>query len=108
MSRSTVLMALLSISASGCATGPIVLDARALYGGFDARRVLLNEAGGKLVLGARAAKLGTRGMGIVVTDPIAVAPTDGVLELPAVLRGVEIAVEADVPQGATVTAAVPC
>ena len=77
----------------------VTLTAKDLYGGFDARKVLLNETAGKLTLDPRAVKV--KQPGIIVTDPIDLGPRKDLVSTVADVRAVAVAVTADVPDGAT-------
>ena len=49
--------------------GRITMGAAELYAGFEARKVLLDRAGGRLVLDRRVFEYGLETEGRVVTDP---------------------------------------
>jgi len=89
-------------SAHGAAAGNIVSAARDLYAGFEARKVLLDKGGAKLLLDARVFKFGNERRGVVTTDPLDLGPANGIVGLPATVRGLEVEVKAEVPEGAAI------
>jgi hypothetical protein len=78
------------------------LDARDLYGGFEARKVLLNGEGTALKLDARVFKHGKERTGVVCTDPIDLGVRDGIIGLDSEVKSVDVEVQTDVPEGASV------
>lgn len=102
MSMRFIGLAMLVLAAFGvvhAAADTIKLSAKDLFAGFDARRVLLDEQAGRLVLDVRAVK--PKLPGIIETDPIdVIAPGAVVRPGNALLDSVAVAVAADVPEGA--------
>ncbi|MDD4889274.1 MAG: hypothetical protein PHU85_05040 [Phycisphaerae bacterium] len=80
------------------AQAAVTLTAKDLYGGFDARRVLLDDKGVKLTLDARAIK--SKSPGIITTDPIDLVSGDTVIGTAGSLSSVDLTLTADVPDGA--------
>jgi len=78
------------------------LTAKDLYGGYEARKVLLDKTGTKLALDARVLTRGRERKGVVCTDPIDLGQRDGVLGGDAAVTAVAIEVLANVPEGASV------
>ncbi len=78
------------------------LNAKDLYGGYQARKVLLDKMGGTLALDARVFKYGRERQGVVCTDPIDLLQKVGVLGTGAAVMSVDVEVTADVPEGASV------
>ena len=91
------------VTVSAAQAGPLTLNARQLYNGFEARRVLLSDEGDAVRLDARAFDVGRRRNGVLTTDPLDLGPAQGLIALPARLRAVSVAVQADVPEAAAVT-----
>jgi len=79
--------------------GELTLSAKDLYGGLEARKVLLDKAGEKLVLDERVLKFGKEKEGRAVTDPIDLGPAEGLIGLGGAVGSVEIEVKAEVPRG---------
>jgi hypothetical protein len=82
--------------------GEAELSPRDLYRGFEARKVLLEDAGRRLALDARVFDLGTERQGIVVTDPIDLGSRTGIVGLAGRVTGAEVEVSALVPPGTSV------
>lgn len=78
----------------------LTLSAKDLYGGFDARRVLLDEKAGTLSLDPLAIK--SKSPGIIQTDPLDLVSPGEVLGRAGALEALDLAVAADVPKGAAV------
>jgi hypothetical protein len=78
------------------------LDAKQLYGGFEARKVLLSENGTTLVLDERVFSRGKERKGVIATDPIDLGARSGVFGLPCALNTVRVDTDAVVPDGAHV------
>ena len=80
----------------------ITLSAKDLCAGFEARRVLLDKDGAKLVFDARAVKLGKDAVGAVTTDVIdLVGEKGGIANGHEGVAAVEVALSAEVPEGAS-------
>jgi hypothetical protein len=111
MVRSGV-MAMCLLSLIGCsatsANGPVTkpggetLDAKQLYAGFEARKVLVSKDGSALELDKRIFTRGKERKGVVTTDPIDLGSRDGLFCLPGKVRAVKIEVSSHVPDGAGV------
>jgi len=88
---------------TGCATGgEMKLNANDLYNGFEARKVLLDKTGGKLVLDPRVFKHGRERKGVVTTDPIDLGQRGGIIGTDAAVTAVAVEVLAKVPDGASI------
>jgi len=96
------LLLVASSRAEGGEARRISLTPSDLYAGFEARKVVLAADGRTLALDPRVFQFGRERQGVVATDPIDLGPAAGIVGLPATVRSVEIALEADVPQGASV------
>ena len=88
--------------AAPAADGRISLSAAGLYNGFEARKVLLDKDGARLVLDKRVFGAGKEKAGRVVTDPIDLGPREGIVGLPATPKAVAVELSAEVPEGASV------
>jgi hypothetical protein len=81
----------------------MTLSAKDLYAGFEARRVLLDKDGARLVFDARAVKLGKDAVGVITTDVIdLVGEKGGIANGFEGAGAVEVALAAEVPEGASV------
>jgi hypothetical protein len=80
----------------------IKLTPRELFAGYEATKVVLEDAGGRLALDPRVFHYGTERHGVVVTDPIDLGPRDGIVGLAAIVTGVTIEVRATIPTGTTI------
>jgi transglutaminase superfamily protein len=78
------------------------LNAKDLYAGYEARKVLLSDDGAKLGLDPRVFKHGRERKGVVTTDPIDLGQRIGIVGTYAHVTGVEVEVKAEVPEGASV------
>ncbi|MFO7899006.1 MAG: hypothetical protein R6V58_08095 [Planctomycetota bacterium] len=78
------------------------LDAKQLYGGYQARKVLLSEDGTSLGLDPRVFTRGKERKGVVTTDPIDLGPSVGIIGQKAAVTAVAVEVKATVPEGASV------
>jgi hypothetical protein len=64
----------------------IALDAKALYAGFEATKVLLDKDGKQLALDARVFKFCKEQTGVVMTDVIDLLPGEGIIGAPGEVR----------------------
>jgi hypothetical protein len=93
--------ALPPVTAAEPAAAPIVLSARDLYEGFEARKVVLDAAAEKLTLDPRVFSFGREQEGRAVTDVIDLLPvTNGLGDDCRAATAVEVEVSAAVPPGA--------
>ncbi len=83
--------------------GEISMSAEDLNAGFEVRRMILDEKGGKLGLDARAFRYGKTVKGIVTTDVLDMGPARGVVGLPADVKSVGVEVKGDLPAGTSAT-----
>ncbi|HOX06866.1 MAG TPA: hypothetical protein PK280_10725 [Planctomycetota bacterium] len=89
--------------APAASEGKLMLSAKDLYAGFEARRVLLDKDGSKLIFDARAVKLGKDAIGTVTTDVIDLAgEKNGLASGFESATAVEVELAAEVPEGASV------
>lgn len=88
--------------AQTAAGGVLKLGPKELMDGFEARKVLLAADGTSVGLDARVFKFGKERKGVITTDPLDLGPSAGLLGLPAKVKKVELAAEADLPDGAAV------
>ncbi|MFW6158678.1 MAG: hypothetical protein ACOC8E_04905 [Planctomycetota bacterium] len=93
---------LTATSAMNARPGGGMLDAKQLYGGYQARKVLLSKDGRALQLDPRVFKRGKERTGVVTTDPIDLGPSVGIISQKADVTAVAIEVMANVPEGASV------
>jgi hypothetical protein len=77
----------------------IELKPRELYEGFEARKVILEEAGTRLTLDPRVFQVGRDRHGVVVTDPIDLGPREGTVGRAGTVERVAVDVAADVLPG---------
>jgi hypothetical protein len=95
--------ALSPVTAAEPAAAPIVLSARDLYAGFEARKVVLDRAAEQLLLDPRVFSHGTERAGRVVTDVVDLLPAPiGLGDDCQAVEAVEVEVAAAVPAGAVV------
>ena len=105
--RSFIWMATVWLAglAAGAVAGDVTtrraLTAADLYGGFQARKVAIDAAAGRVTLDPRVFTAGRDRSGALTTDVLDVGPMAGPIALPADVRRVTLAVDADVPAGAT-------
>jgi len=78
----------------------ILLDADALYNGYDAARTVLIDQGRQLQLDTRVFEFCKKPDGSIITDPIDLGRQEGLLSLEGSVKRVEIDLQADVPGGA--------
>ena len=100
--RTAIWLLVSALLADVSTAAEITLTPRELYAGFEARKVLLDNGGASLALDARLFQFGRERQGVVTTDPIDLGPAEGIIGLPAMVRGVKLEVGADVPEGAAV------
>ena len=84
----------------------VLLDAKMLYGGFEARKVLFDAEKGVIKLDPNALKYAGDKFGTIVTDPIDLAPADEAspyLGSAARVREVNIKVNCEMPEGSKVS-----
>lgn len=70
-----------------------------LYNGFEARKVVLDEAGGKVALDKRVFKFGKDKIGVITTDPLDVGPGQGLIAQAAEVKKISVKVDATVEGG---------
>jgi hypothetical protein len=83
--------------------GEVSLDAKALYAGFRAQRIIPDEEGGKLALDPHALKAGKAAKGVLITDVIDLAGSAKPVAPAATAKSVEVELKASAPDGTTVT-----
>ncbi len=98
----SVALILLTTGSGAASAHEIALQPRDLYEGFEARKVVLEAAGTRLVLDPRVFHFGTERHGVVVTDPLDLGPREGIVGLAAKVESVAIDVAADQPAGTAV------
>ncbi len=84
----------------------VSLDAKALYAGLQAQRLVPDEKGGKLVFdphALKALKAGKTLKGVLITDVIDLAGDDKLVTPAATAKSVEVELKGSAPDGATVT-----
>jgi hypothetical protein len=82
--------------------GSIHFGPAELMQGLEARKVLLAADRKSVGLDARVFKFGKERAGVITTDLIDLGPSAGILGIPAKVKKIACAAEADLPEGATV------
>jgi hypothetical protein len=77
------------------------LSASDLFGGLEARKVLLDAVSGRVVLDARVFKHGKEKQGVLVTDPIDLGGREGVISLPTTIERVRVNADLQTPGTST-------
>jgi len=101
--RRIVLALGCALAAGGALAGEIVLDAKALYNGFEARRAVLSEDGAKVVLDKRAFTHGKKDKtGRIQTDPVPLVGNNDGIEFALKVHSVAVELASDAPEGSSV------
>ncbi len=79
-----------------------ILDAKQLYEGYQARKVLLSEDGNALELDGRVFRFGNEREGVITTDPVDLGPSSGPVGVDSEVKAVAVEVRAEVPEGGAV------
>ncbi len=98
LAMSALIMLATLVGPHRARAGEIILDAKALLNGFQAKRVVADEKGKKLVFDPNALKSDKGLRGVVITDVIDLAGS-GPVSPAAAVKSVEVELKAETPEG---------